>query len=249
MLVSTNKEQGEWLEQAKDTYKGEQCFLLGCGKSLNQIDLSKLRGEIIMGVNGTYLIESIELDFFVTVSHIFWKHHIEGLKNYCCKKRLFLPKYITLELDCPTTWLNTDVHQDFPKPLLFSLSADKYVVLGGTVIGVGLQILYHLGFSKVILLGIDHDYGLQKENVGERGSLIPSESLDAHFIPNYYPKGGKVHIDIFGAERAYTLANTAFKNDGRTIVNASPNTKLDIFPVVYFDSLFAYNKSSSVLII
>jgi len=232
-----------WLQKSKDLHKGERCFLLGCGPSINQINLDLLSKDVVMGVNGIALIENLRLDYFVSVSHFFWKSHVEKLKNLECGRR-FLPNYLKeLESDTPTTWLNTVESHNYrslsnQKPLSFSYEPHRFIFLGGTVIFVCLQILYFLGFNEVILLGVDHDYGLDKGKVPQGGVNVSSDHLTAHFTKNYYRSGENVHIDISGAERGYKLALNAFENDGRKIFNASPGTKLDVFPLKKFEAFF-----------
>ena len=243
-LLNTCFYQDHWLSLAKDMHKGKRCFLLGCGPSINKIDLSRLEDEYTMGVNGIFLLDYIQLNYFVTVSHIFWKHYINELKSFKCDRR-FIPSYLRefLESDSPTSWLTTiesDAYRRVEKqrPWFFSTQPDRYVTLGGTVIFVCLQILYHMGFSEVILLGIDHDYGIDEKKIDELGVMVNSEDIEAHFKKGYYPKGGKIHIDLKGSLRAYHLANEAYNLSGRKIINASPSTKLDIFPKVDYESLF-----------
>ncbi len=241
-MLRTNYGADRWLEQSKDLHKGARCFLLGCGPSLSQVDLGKLRGEHIMGVNGTYLLDQVELDCFLSVSRMFWRHHEEALAGVRCK-RAFLPPFVEVDMACPVTRLRCVEEKAYArvgdKPWLFSTCADRYVVLGGSVLAVGLQILYHLGFAEVITLGLDHDYGLSPEENARPGFLKPSKDLDAHFLPDYYKQDGvDVFIDMLAAERCYRLSLEAFERDGRRIWNASPGTKLDILPTVDFDTLF-----------
>lgn len=242
-LLKTAFGRDEWLHRNKDIHKGKRCFLLGTGPSLNNIDLSKIRNELTMGVNGTYLINDLNINYFISVSHVFWKHHIEGLKNFNCDRR-FLPPYLNeLDSDVPTSWLRVIEHDNYNKlldsrPWFFSTEPDRYICLGGSVIFAGLQILYHLGFKTVILLGIDHDYGIDPKTLGPKGRIINGKDLHAHFTTDYYNQGGDVHIDIHSSERAYSLANEAFEADGRKILNATPGTKLDIFEKVNYETLF-----------
>ena len=248
-LFTTYFSQDLWLANAKDRHKGERCFLLGTGPSLNKVDLSKLRGEWTMGVNGTFMLESLQLDYFVSVSYEFWQNHVKALKSYCPEERRFLPSYLRqLASDCPTTWLTPielKNHHRVEKanPWFFSTSADRYVVLGGTVMFACLQILYYLGFSEVILLGVDHnysEYGLTSDSTGERGKRVPVEDLQGlHFTSDYYQPEGvrKIHIDLTASERAYQLSYEAFENAGRKILNASPGTKLETFPKVRLEDV------------
>lgn len=243
-LLTTTIGRDEWLTRSRNLYKGKRCFLIGTGPSLNSTDLTKIRDEYTMGVNGTCLIDDLNLNYFISVSHIFWKHHIEEIKNVKCERR-FLPSFFKESLDshASTSWLRVIEDKNYKrvsedKPWFFSTEADRYVCLGGSVICVGLQILYLMGFDTVILLGVDHDYGISKHQLSQKGAFFDSKDVHAHFSDKYYKDGGNVHIDIYGAERSYALAEEAFRNDGRKILNATPGTKLDIFEKVEYKSLF-----------
>lgn len=233
----------QWFLDAKDSCKGQRVFLLGCGPSLNSVDLTKLEGQKVMGVNGTALISGLELDYFVSVSNFFWKSHEDELKALKCRR--FIPHFLReyLESESPTVWLNTIADSEYStlnveKPWKFSLEPQRHIFLGGTVIFVCLQILYYLGYEEVIVLGLDHDYGIDRDAITKEGKFVDSDKLSAHFTKDYYRKGEQVHIDIHGMERAYELAQEAFEADGRRILNASPGTKLETFKKVEFDSLF-----------
>lgn len=244
-LRSQFYEDDSWFSDARDSQSGKKCFLLGCGPSLNKVDLNKLRGHTVMGVNGTALIEGLKLDYFVSVSNFFWKSHQQELKSLKCRR--FLPYFLrdVLESKSPTVWLNSVSDKEYnaldvEKPWKFSYLPNKYIFLGGTVIFVCLQILYHLGFEEVVVLGLDHDYGIDKQDIPRDGQYVNSTNLSAHFRKDYYRKDEQVHIDIHGMERAYHLANEAFTLGGRRIVNASPGTKLDVFEKVEYESCFEH---------
>lgn len=243
-LMRLSFEEDPWLKENRDVHRGERCFLLGCGPSLNEVDLTQLAGSVIMGVNGTYLLDEIELTYFASVSHIFWRHHEEGLKQMRCRRR-FLPHYLRmLESDCPTSWLNFVDRRQYQRfeighPAGFSHEPHRQVFGGGTVIYPCLQILYHLGFEEVVLLGLDHDYGIDPATVGETGRHVAAEGLRAHFREDYYEAHGRVHIDLHTMERAYAIAREQFEADGRRIINASPGTKLEVFDKAAFETVIA----------
>lgn len=240
-LLQTCFGADSWLEHAKDKHKGERCFLLGCGPSLRDMDLGRLNNEYVMGVNGTYLLDSLHIHYYCTVSNFFWKDHIGGLSTFECD-RMFLPPYIKIQPESPTTWLRVIEDTAYARvgvmPWFFSKEAHRYVCLGGTVIAVCMQILYHLGFQEIITLGLDHDYGLTEQEQSLPGLVKSGSSVNAHFIPNYYKPETQVYINIPATERAYRLALESFEGDGRRILNATPGTKLELFPRVEFDSLF-----------
>jgi hypothetical protein len=237
-------EPDQWLRQARDLHRGERCFLLGCGPSLRDLDPARLAGQCVMGTNGTYLIDGLELDYYVTVSHYFYKNHIDGLKRMRCSRR-FLPHYIAgdLESDCPTSVFNSLAkfeHMSYLQeaPLSFSHDPSELVFLGGTVIFACLQILYWLGFSEVVLLGVDHDYGTSDED-NSTARVVLSSTLNAHFIDDYYPETTRVHLDFPSMERAYRLGREAFDRDGRRVLNATPGSKLETFEKVALDNILS----------
>ncbi|MBN1932347.1 MAG: hypothetical protein JW786_12155 [Desulfobacterales bacterium] len=237
--------QDPWLKSAGGIHKNERCFLLGCGPSLKNLNLSLLKNDIVMGVNGAYQLDSVKLDYFASVSHYFWKHHKNELKKYPCRRR-FLPHYLNeIESDTPTSWLNLLEKKHYgymnvPHPWFFSFEPFKYVSSGGSVIYCCLQILYYLGFRTIVLLGVDHDYGVNSINCLKKNGayIINSTDLNAHFTSNYYRSKEQVHIDVEAMERGYKLARDVFHADGRTIINASPGTKLDVFDIKDFESFF-----------
>jgi hypothetical protein len=236
-------ETNEWFSGARDSCRGQRCFLLGCGPSLNAVDLSKLKGQKVMGVNGTALIDELDLDYFVTVSNFFWKSHQQELKELKCQR--FIPHFLqeNLQSDSPTVWMNSIDDRAYKylnveKPWKFSHHPEEFIFLGGTVIFVCLQILYYLGYEEVVVLGLDHDYGIDKANIPKSGQYVSSNSMSAHFKKDYYRKNEQVHIDLHGMERAYQLAQEAYSSDGRKVLNASPGTKLDTLEKVNYDSLF-----------
>ena len=234
-----------WLLKNQNKYAGERCFLLGCGPSLKNTDLSLLKDEFVMGVNGTYLIEELSLDFFCSVSHVFWKDHVEGIRDIDCE-RLFLPYWLEESIQPQKTgvsWLNGIQHSDYKRfsserPLEFSREASKSVFLGGSVIFVCLQILFQLGFEEVVLLGVDHDYGIDPKSMPQNGVVVDSKNLSTHFTDNYYPQDTQVHIDIHSSERAYSMAANAFSDVGRKVLNATPGTKLEVFPKINLEDCF-----------
>lgn len=223
-----------WLKDNYNAYKGERCFLIGTGPSINAVDLSKLNNEIVMGVNGIYLKDELELDFYCSVSFVFYKHHKKEMEKIKCG-RCFYPSYLKeLDPESPTSWFNDIEYGSYSKyteltPLDFSLQVDKYIYVGGTVISVCLQILYYLGFKEIILLGIDHNYNMEPTQIPGEGIWVEGSNLSAHFTDNYYKKKGKIHVDIHGSERAYKLCKYYYEKDGRKIYNATEGTKLDIF--------------------
>ncbi|MGF1448117.1 MAG: hypothetical protein ACFB20_01725 [Opitutales bacterium] len=243
-------EPDPWLREARDRHRGERCFLLGCGPSLKNLDTSLLRGERVMATNGAFLLEGIEPDYYMTVSHYFFRSHLEAIRNLGCARR-FLPLYLhELHSDSPTTWLNTveaDEYGDFSpqRPLRFSDAPHERVFLGGTVIFACLQILYYLGFEEVILLGVDHSYASAGQQERKDAYWIDSQSMQDHFMPKYYKEGTQVNIDMPAMDRAYTLSVDTFRQDGRRLLNATPGTKLEIIPKIDLEAVTSLGSTNA----
>lgn len=239
--------QDPWLANAKNIHKGERCFLVATGPSLNKVDLSKIKNELTIGVNGIYKLPDLNLTYFCYVSNWYLKHHLEGLRNVNCKRRFIPRMFPELASGVPTSWLNvhrsryyTLSREPLPVPAGFSFEPDRYIFAGGTVLFLCLQLAYYFGCSEVVLLGVDHSYGAQDEAAKQHGgTVIKLDGKDtAHFDSNYVPDNISYHIDLSAMEHGYRIAREVYAADGRRILNASPGTALETFPIVDYDSLF-----------
>lgn len=234
-------EQDKWLFNARNSHAGERCFLVGTGPSLKQTDLTLLKDEWVMACNGAFLLKELHIDYFITVSHYFYKSHLEEMRALRCKQR-FLPYYLKdLDSEQETSWLNSIEKPDYAShsalsPYSFSFDPSHYIYLGGTVIFPALQILHFLGFSEVYLLGVDHNYGIPEDD--KNNVIVSSDHLNAHFTDNYYTQATQVHVDFPAMNRGYTLARDVFRKSDKVLKNATPGTKLDIIDKVNYTSLF-----------
>lgn len=240
--------EDEWLANAKNMHKGQRCFIIATGPSLNDLDLSLLKGEITFGVNGTYMLDNVDLTYFAYVSNWWHKDHIEGIRNVRCKRR-FLPSEYREELDSatPTSWyrrvmpIPESKHgPSLPVPLCFSRHPSNYIMAGGTVVFVCLQLAFHMGFDEVIIIGLDHSYTQSSgKELPKESSYLKVEGEDkSHFASNYFKAGTRAHVNLQEMERGYELAEKAFRKEGRKIFNASAKTKLEIFPRIRYEDLF-----------
>ncbi len=232
-----------WLLENRDKHKGERCFLLGAGPSLTKVDLSKLKGERVMAVNGSVFLDEVNVDYFLTVSAFFYKAHAEKIKKLQCRR--LMPHFLkeALDSESPTTWFNTLSTDDLGQvidevPWGFSHNPSQFLVLGGTGMFVCLQILLYLGFEEVILLGVDHDFGDAAVKAKKNNGLVSGSDAHRHFMPGYYRASEQIHLDVDAIENAFEVANREYLKCGKSILNASPGSKLEVYPQVDFDNLF-----------
>jgi hypothetical protein len=231
----------EWRKNLKrvrayqDIHKTERCFIIGNGPSLNQMDLTRLRGQATFGLNRIYLLFP-ELGFTTT-----YLVSVNDLVLEQCApemRQLKIPKFITWRT---RGWFHGDPHAnfidtDFTGPENFSGDALGRVFEGFTVTFVALQLAFYMGFHEVVLIGVDHNFTTQ----GTPNATVVSSGDDPnHFAPGYFGKGFRWQLpDLEGSERAYRLARKAYAEVGRRIVDATQGGKLTIFPKVDYNTLF-----------
>lgn len=226
-------ESMERLSAFKDKHRGERCFIIGNGPSLNKMDLSYLKDEITFGVNKIYLLFDklgFSTTYYVSINGLVIEQCAADIEKIKC------PKFIKWEHrgyfpSAPETIFlrSRGVPGFYPDP-------DKEGLWeGGTVTYVNMQLAYFMGFSKVILIGVDHSF----KNTDSPNKVVISEGDDTdHFDPDYFGKGFKWQLpDLETSEKAYRLAKEVYESSGRSIVDATQGGKLDIFEKVKYEEV------------
>ena len=228
------RESRRKLAALKDSRKGERCFVIGNGPSLKNTNLSKLSNDFTIGMNRIFLAADelgFRPDILVCVNDLVVEQSVEEFNN------LRMPKFFSWRA---RKWLNMDSYTHFlyttytsPR---FATDIGGRVWEGATVTNVCLQLAYHLGFSEVILIGVDHSFATR----GTPNTTIQSEGDDPnHFSAAYFGKGFRWQLpDLEPSELAYRMARKAYEADGRRILDATVGGKLDIFEKVEYESLF-----------
>jgi len=145
-LFSNVLEDGEW--------KGQRCFVIGGGPSLKDFDFSKLKGELIIGVNRAY--EKIDCTIMFSMDNRYYQWITRGeLKGKAREKFIDFKGY--------KVWLSASRHE-YPKDVYqlgwvggegFSWSL-KNGLGGGSNSGFGaLNLAVCLGANPIYLLGYD----------------------------------------------------------------------------------------------
>jgi 6-hydroxymethylpterin diphosphokinase MptE-like len=213
------------LDELRDRHRGERCVIMGNGPSLNQTDLSLLNDEHVFGLNRIYLM--YDRLGFVPEYHVV----VNGLVVEQCSDDL-----VKVPSRLFSTWPNRHhlaarqdamLLQNVTGPL-FSLDVRRGIWEGATVTYVALQLAYFMGFSDVLLVGVDHSFASK----GPAHKEVTSEGADPnHFDPNYFGKGFRWQLpDLETSEIAYALARRAFEGDGRRITDCTVGGALTIFP-------------------
>lgn len=223
-----------FLKKYKDIHKGERCFIIGNGPSLKKTDVSKLKNEFSFGLNRVYLAFpewGFETSYFVSINDLVIEQCSDEILN------LKMPKFISWH-SRPHIDMNENMaflHTTYTGPI-FQKDAGKRIWEGATVTNVAMQLAFYMGFEKVILIGVDHNF----KSRGEANKTVISQGDDEnHFSAEYFGKGFRWQLpDLETSEIAYQMAKEAYEEAGREIVDATIGGKLDVFNKVDFDSLF-----------
>jgi len=223
------------LETWRNRFADQRCFVVGNGPSLRNTDLSKLAESFSIGMNRIYLAfdeYQFKTSCVVSVNDLVLEQCHQDLQALDIPvfvswraRKFFEPGPQLLYLD-----------SDYTLPENFNGDATGRLFEGFTVTYVSLQLAYFLGFSEVILIGVDHNFATK----GPANAVVTSQGDDPnHFAANYFGKGFRWQLpDLEGSERAYRMAKAAYEADGRKILDATVDGKLTIFPKVDFNTLF-----------
>ena len=222
------------LAQLKDIHRGERCFIIGNGPSLKQTDLSRLKGEYTLGQNRIYLAfpeMGFSTSYYLSVNDLVVEQCADEIQN------LKMPRFVSWR---SRKWLKPQenlffIHTTYTGEK-FATDIRERVWEGGTVTYTSLQVAYFLGFSQVILVGVDHNY----VTAGKPNATVVSQGDDPnHFDPGYFGKGFRWQLpDLVQWEEAYRLARRTYEADGRTVLDATIGGKLKVFTKVDYNSLF-----------
>ncbi len=228
------------LAALKDTHKGQRAFIIGNGPSLKQTDLAKLKNEFTFGMNRIYLMFP-ELGF--TTSCLVSINDLVIEQCAAEMAALDLPKFLAWRSHRHFTQLPITNYQSLPTFLYTSYTGARFsrdvrgrVWEGATVTNVALQLAFHMGFEKVILIGVDHNF----TSKGDANKTVVSDGDDPnHFSPAYFGKGFRWQLpDLDTSEIGYRFARQAYKSAGREVLDATVGGKLTIFPKVDYNSFF-----------
>lgn len=225
------------LRKLRNSHLGERCFIIGNGPSLKPEDLDLLKDEFCFASN------RIDRIF----EHTQWRPAF-----YCTQDPSILEKYrdIIREIPAPyklmvysgsrkTGYIGNAMYTPFsgkdiyPNPPIFSEDISDSIGEGYTVTYTCMQVAAYMGFKKMILLGIDHNFPI---DVTPEGKVVVNKDAGEHFygsndIPKHYPMLYKVDL-------SYKTAKEYAEKHGISILNATRGGKLEIYERVDLDSLF-----------
>jgi len=222
------------IKSFKNKFPNQRCFIIGNGPSLRNTNLKKLKNEFTFGMNRIYLAfpeMGFPTSFFVSINDLVIEQTASDILA------LPMPKFVAWR---SRRWLKPSsdlyfLYTTYTEPR-FSKDAAGRLWEGATVTYIALQLAYYMGFSEVILIGVDHSFATQ----GKPNETVTSSGDDPnHFNPAYFGKGFRWQLpDLETSEMAYRMARQAYEKNGRRVLDATVGGKLTVFPKVDYEKLF-----------
>ena len=220
-------------------HTGRRCFIIGNGPSLSISDLDMLNNEITFAANKVYLAfkeTSWRPSYYFVIDRLVAENNTDAILN------MDIPKYFP---DLFESIFGIGENINYFKVLRGQrLDINEGVDCRSTVIAPMMQFAYYMGIRKIILIGLDFNFKKPKKSIErtlEDDEILISEGEINHFHPDYRAPGEKwsypkldLQYDFFDGFYDFTRK----QNNTNVIYNASRFTKLDVFPLVDFNSLF-----------
>ena len=218
------------LARFRGAHAGEDCFILGNGPSLNRTDLESLAGKHVFGLNKIYLLTDrrrVTLSYVVAVNPFVLEQASERLGS------MGVPVFVPVDL-APRIRGRSPHFVPIRATGAFEFAHDLFgnFAQGHTVTFVALQLAFAMGFERVFLAGVDH-------NFRQNGSANETQRMEGddpnHFDPDYFKGNDWQLADLEGSELAYRIADFHYRRAGRRIVDATVGGKLDLFEKMDFE--------------
>lgn len=228
----------EFWKKLIDKREKEECFIIGNGPSLSIGDLKMLDGRDCFVSNGFYNVQkdiSFRPKYYViqdrycvddkTISQIetenlllgdyFWRtHKVVTNRAYCFKTKRCLNAN---KLYVGNVWTGI---------------TEAYTVTFSMI-----QIAISLGYKKIYLLGVDHNYPYTYD---EKGNIVRNDKVKAHFYD-----GEKVDAficNVEGMTKAYISAKQYADKHNIEIVNCTRGGKLELYPRKLLEDVLDVNE-------
>lgn len=231
--MSPEMTQAERLLRFRDRHKGERCVIVCNGPSLNSMDLSFLRDEIVIGLNKIYLglpRFGFYPRYLVAVNDKVIAQSASAYRDMTAIKFISDRSAHLLPADAWTYHIRTHGLDG-----LFYPDITQGVREGHTVTHAALQIAYYMGVCEVIIIGMDHRFAPAGPANSEQIMTGPDPN---HFSPDYFRDQKWDAPNLAGSEMSYRAARAAFEADGRRIIDATAGGACEVFEKANYQELF-----------
>lgn len=247
------REDVERLEALRGAYRGRRIFIVGNGPSLNSTPLDLLHNEFTFCVNRFHLMHekiSWKPSFYTITDRRVVKDIAHEVNALTGSKYFFDDKFRGMLREGEDTfYFQHTLKYEAPEEEFFSTNASRGVRVSNTVVGVAIQIAFHLGFSQIYLIGCDLGYKVletveqEGDDVFKMGVAFDLKSTKDddpnHFDPRYFGKDRLWHApNVKGMVEHHEHYRAAVEARGVAIRNATVGGELEAYDRVVFDDLF-----------
>ena len=246
------KESGR-LSRFHNIHKDEDCFIIGNGPSLKDINMDLLLDYYTFATNKIYLLfDSFKWrpTYYVCMDAEVMKQSASLYNNFNFIKFLYLDGAVRHHLDInskDTFLISMGTPFDFAG---FKKNFSK-IGHGYTVTYAALQIAFYMGFKNVFLIGVDHKYkhyGEDRFKINasfEENHKILTKDDNDHFHPDYFKNQIFPKPNLVGSEIAYRISKMYYEENGRKIYDATQNGALNVFEKISFTDALSLCKKIS----
>ena len=229
--------ENERIKKFQNTHKDERCFIVATGPSLKMEDLEILNKSNVFCISMNSIFNAFEDTEWRPDSYAI----LDGMAMDKWKDILLNFNLENIFLGDSCIHINYD---ELPENYyIYHTLAGRYALQhpkisedfsvmnynSGTITFICLQLAMYLGFSEIILLGVDFNYtpGINNHFKKEKNEHVMTTS--------YINDSNECVL------RGYKAAKQYADSHGIKIYNATRGGKLEVFPRVDFDSLFENN--------
>lgn len=221
------------LEVFRDRHRGERAVIVCNGPSLNEMDLSFLAGQIVFGLNKIHLgLERFGFypRYLVAVNDKVIEQSALALRGLSAIKFVTERAATILPPDAYTYHIRTSGLEG-----RFYPDITQGVREGHTVTHAALQIAYFMGFTEVVIIGMDHRFTAHGQPNEAQFLNGPDPN---HFSPAYFGNQTWDLPNLAESEVSYRAALAAYSADKRRIIDATPGGACQVFPKADYRDVF-----------
>src|SRR5574343_930941 len=223
----------------RDIHKNKLAFILGAGVSITEADLSLIKPYITMCINESILLYN-EPNYYLSCNGDSFTFGLFDKASESKNTTLITPG----EFDFEKTYYNGQPYYKLPrkfkeKDCNLANKDDTHLIVGATSTEVGAHLLYIMGCSPIVLLGIDacRLKGYQAFYfMPEYFNILPQKMKDKHgqtygtFFNSLQANYQKYHYDTYIGHIGIKIWE-GFKQNSPdlNIINCSVASKIDCF--------------------
>lgn len=230
------------LQDLKGLHQGERCFIIGNGPSLTADDLTSLKSEYTFAANRIfYIFDKTEWrpTFYCAQDLMVVKDIADKIGGmWTLFDKVFLNSncykfFRREESNCKNVLFFNPKYKNGHKKILFSEDISDFIFDGGSVTYAAIQIAVYMGFSKIYLIGVDHNYA---------ATSFKNNEISSSDVANSYFEGMPTNLKMTkpnteGSTLSFIKAKEFCDSHNVIIMNATRGGKLEVFPRISLEDI------------